>query len=190
MSKPYTDKKNGTSRIRTFETSTDSHELVWHRDKADRVITVLEGQGWFFQMDNNVPYELKEGDTFDIPKMQYHRLYKVGSNNLIIEIKEPDMKTFKEHIEKSELYEAPFSVDTIPFGSSPSRFTKGVWKFDYRVPTVPTPGLGVIDDGEFVYKGSYGKALKALHNLFKKMNKPRIKQADVKLNSKSKPVKK
>ena len=189
MKKPYTDKISGATKTRTFETSTESHELVWHRDKADRIVTVLEGQGWFFQMDNNVPYELKEGDVINIPKMKYHRLYKAGSNNLVIKIEEPNMKTFKEHIEKSELYEAPFKVDTIQYGASPSRFEKGVWKFNYRVPTNPSPALGVVDDGEFQFKGTYGKALKALHNLFKKMNKPKIKQAVVKLDKKSKSVK-
>ena len=100
------------------------------------------------------------------------------------------MKTFKEHIkEQDDLNEAPFTVDTIQYGSTPGRFEKGVWKFKYRVPTFPSPGLGVVDDGEFQFKGTYGKALKALHNLFKKMNKPRIKQAGVELDKKSKSVK-
>ena len=69
MSKPYADKVNGRFKTRTFESNTDSHELVWHRDKADRVITVLEGNGWMFQMDNGIPYELEEGDVLNISKM-------------------------------------------------------------------------------------------------------------------------
>ena len=93
-------------------------------------------------------------------------------------------------IEEKNLNEAPFAVDTIPFGAAPNRFSKGLWKFNYRVPTVPTPGLGVVDDGEFEFKGTYGKALKALHKFFKTMNKPRIKQADVRLDKDSKPEKK
>lgn len=93
-------------------------------------------------------------------------------------------------LEEENLYEAPFAIDTIDFGASPSRFDKGVWKFNYRVPTYPSPAVGVVDDGEFQFKGTYGKALKALHNLFKKMEKPRIKQALVKLDKKSKAVKK
>ena len=63
MSKPYTDTVKGRFKTRVFESNTDSHELVWHRDKADRIVTVLEGNGWFFQMDNNIPIELEEGDA-------------------------------------------------------------------------------------------------------------------------------
>lgn len=93
-------------------------------------------------------------------------------------------------LEEENLYETPFAVDTIKFGAAPNRFTKGIWKFKYRVPTVPTPGLGVVDDGDFIYKGSYGKALKALEKLFKTMNKPRIKQAGVELDPRSRALKK
>ena len=96
MSKPYTDEVKVRFKTRTFESNTDSHELVWHRDKADRIVTVLEGDGWFFQMDNNIPYELEEGDVLNIPKMEYHRIYKAGNSNLVLEIEEPKFKSFKE----------------------------------------------------------------------------------------------
>jgi quercetin dioxygenase-like cupin family protein len=96
MSKPYTDKIKGRFKTRTFEANTDSHELVWHRDKANRIVTVLEGAGWFFQMDNNIPVKLKEGDVLNIPKMEYHRIYKAGNTNLVLEIEEPKFKSFKE----------------------------------------------------------------------------------------------
>ena len=98
MSKPYTDEVNGRFKTRIFEANTDSHELVWHRDKADRIVTVLEGTGWFFQMDNNIPIELEEGDILNIPKMEYHRIYKAGSTKLVLEIEEPKLKSFKEFI--------------------------------------------------------------------------------------------
>lgn len=101
MSKPYIDKVNGKSKIRTFESNTDSHELVWHRDKADRVVTVLEGKGWMFQMDNSIPYELEEGDVLNISKMEYHRIYKAGDTNLVLEIEEPNNKPIKEFKMKS-----------------------------------------------------------------------------------------
>ncbi len=97
MSKPYTDKTNGRFKTRTFESNTGSHELVWHRDKSDRVITVLEGKGWMFQMDNGIPYELEEGDVLNITEMEYHRIYKAGSTNLVIEIEEPKNKLMKEN---------------------------------------------------------------------------------------------
>lgn len=39
---PYTNKGN----IRMFSKDVDSMELVWHQDKEDREIEVLEGKGW------------------------------------------------------------------------------------------------------------------------------------------------
>jgi quercetin dioxygenase-like cupin family protein len=99
MSKPYTDTVKGRFKTRIFESNADSHELVWHRDKADRIVTVLEGEGWFFQMDNNIPIELEEGDVLNIPKMEYHRIYKAGKTNLVLEIEEPKFKSFKSFLE-------------------------------------------------------------------------------------------
>ena len=96
MNKPYTDIVKGVNKIRTFESNTDSQELVWHRDKADRIVTILEGDGWFFQMDNNIPIELEEGDVLKIPKMKYHRIYKAGITDLVLEIREKNVKTFSE----------------------------------------------------------------------------------------------
>ena len=95
MSKPYTDVKEGRFIIREFNHLVESDELVWHRDKKARVITVLEGEGWMFQMDNNIPISLEEGDILTIPEMTYHRLYKSGTSPLKIQIKEP-VKRFLE----------------------------------------------------------------------------------------------
>lgn len=98
MNKPYTDKTENDKKIRTFKAGVESSELVWHRDKRHRKITVLEGQGWFFQMDNDIPRELHEGDSFHINKREYHRLYKAGPTDLKISIEESHMKTFAEYI--------------------------------------------------------------------------------------------
>ena len=100
MSKPYTDTTKGRFKIRTFKSNTDFHELVWHRDKANRIVTVLEGSGWFFQMDNDIPIELEEGDVLTIPKMEYHRIYKAGDTDLVLEIEEPraKIKSFSSYI--------------------------------------------------------------------------------------------
>ena len=38
--------------IREFDPSRDDAEFVWHRDKEDREIEVLEGEGWQFQYEN------------------------------------------------------------------------------------------------------------------------------------------
>jgi quercetin dioxygenase-like cupin family protein len=79
--KPYTD--NGS--IRTIHTQ--SEEFEWHRDKQDRVITILEGQGWQLQYNGELPIELIEGKQYHIPAMMYHRVIK-GMNDLVIDIQE------------------------------------------------------------------------------------------------------
>ena len=190
MSKPYTDEVKGRFKTRTFESNTDSHELVWHRDKADRIVTVLEGSGWFFQMDNNIPIELEEGDVLTIPKMEYHRIYKAGNTKLVLEIEEPKVKSFKQHIkEEQELEEIfgsiPFKIDTLAWSASHKGQKpkgNGDWKFSYKVP-VKNPSISYIDDGEFSFKGKFKDAVKKLSDYLKK-TAPRgtvIKQAMVKL---------
>jgi quercetin dioxygenase-like cupin family protein len=87
--KPYTQIINGNKILREFAHDTDSHELVWHRDKKDRIVRVLEGNGWKFQLDNMLPILLHEGQEIFIPKETFHRVIK-GTNTLKIEITEKD----------------------------------------------------------------------------------------------------
>ena len=79
--KPYKD----TSNIRTFSKDVDPMSLIWHTDLEDRKIEVLEGKGWMFQRDDELPLELKEGDNIFIPKHQVHRIIK-GTTDLKIKI--------------------------------------------------------------------------------------------------------
>jgi hypothetical protein len=81
--KPYNDIKKENHFIRTFDKNVDSSELVWHKDKKDRYIEILEGNDWFFQFDNEFPKPLNEIKY--IPKNTYHRLIK-GDTNLTIKI--------------------------------------------------------------------------------------------------------
>lgn len=62
--------------IRTFYPTKDDSEYVWHRDREDREIEVLEGEGWQFQYDGCLPYLLEEGMIFEINKDEYHRLIR------------------------------------------------------------------------------------------------------------------
>jgi len=98
--KPYTDEHREGKKIRTFSAGVESTELVWHRDLEHRQIKVLEGKGWFFQLDEDVPFELKKGGEIFIPKMEWHRLFKAGDNNLVLEIVEKSIPSFKNVIEK------------------------------------------------------------------------------------------
>ena len=79
--KPYQDDGD----LRTFYSTVDSDELVWHRDRQDRRVTVIEGEGWQFQFNGSLPIELTEGRLFEIPRDMYHRVIK-GKTKLVLRI--------------------------------------------------------------------------------------------------------
>lgn len=79
--KPYIDDGD----IRIFDVNQPAEEYVWHRDREDRVIEVLEGQGWQLQFENSLPFLLREKMRFEIPEGEYHRLLK-GYDNLKIKL--------------------------------------------------------------------------------------------------------
>jgi len=81
----FDNEKSDNTWIREFESV--SNELDWHRDKNDRSIEVLDGNGWMFQFDNELPHFINKGNTVFIPKDTYHRLHK-GNDKLIIKIEE------------------------------------------------------------------------------------------------------
>jgi hypothetical protein len=87
MENPYTQNIENEIIQRTFDEAIDEMELVWHRDKKDRMVKVIQSEGWKFQMDNELPIELKRGTELFIPKEVYHRVIK-GNGELKIEIKE------------------------------------------------------------------------------------------------------
>jgi quercetin dioxygenase-like cupin family protein len=84
---PYQQVTQDNIKTRKFTLEVDSDELVWHRDEKDRHITILEGEGWEFQLDNELPLELKKGDCIFIPNQAYHRIIK-GTTDLVIHIQE------------------------------------------------------------------------------------------------------
>jgi len=59
--------------------------LVWHRDKYYREITILEGNDWQLQLDNELPVTLEKGKIYQIPAMEFHRVIK-GEGDLKIKI--------------------------------------------------------------------------------------------------------
>lgn len=70
--------------IRTFSENVKDFELVWHRDKEDRIVTPLHKTDWKFQLDNDIPRSL-EKEIF-IPRETYHRLIK-GTGDLKVRVK-------------------------------------------------------------------------------------------------------
>ena len=98
--KPYKDTfKNSNTRIRRFKQGVSSDELVWHRDRSDRVVKIVEGSGWQLQMDNGLPEKLVAGKEYHIPANNYHRLIK-GKTDLVAEIKEDKMKITRRQLRR------------------------------------------------------------------------------------------
>lgn len=88
VDKPYQDTPiNDNTFIREFNESVDSEEMVWHRDRKDRSVKIIEGEGWKFQNDNRLPFTLHKNDNVMIRAGKYHRLIK-GTSKLVVEITE------------------------------------------------------------------------------------------------------
>jgi len=84
MEFPFKEKKTQNNiSIREFSSDVDSSELIWHKDKEDRIVEVLQNSNWMFQMDNELPKLLKE--KLFIPKETYHRVIK-GDGDLVVKI--------------------------------------------------------------------------------------------------------
>lgn len=85
---PYFEKKLNTNcSLRIFSKESLVEELVWHRDKKDRIVDIVEGEGWEFQFDNDLPFTLKKGDSLYIPAYCYHRVRR-GKTDLTVKITE------------------------------------------------------------------------------------------------------
>ena len=78
---PFADEYTVGGIEREFFVDRDDEEYVWHKDHDDREIEILEGEGWRIQFEDCLPYLLKPGMIFDIPKGHYHRVIK-GVNTL------------------------------------------------------------------------------------------------------------
>ena len=62
--------------IRTFSKDVDEMDLIWHADKENRIITVLEGNGWKFQFDEELPIKMTKDKSISIIKGRIHRVIK------------------------------------------------------------------------------------------------------------------
>lgn len=84
---PYTDLETTDKYIvREFSQNIDPIELMWHRDDEDRIVEILEaGEGWKFQYDEELPWDLEPNMSVVIPTHQWHRVIK-GEGNLKIKI--------------------------------------------------------------------------------------------------------
>jgi hypothetical protein len=79
----YHDQVSPGFTIRTFSTTVDASELVWHRDEHDREITPLGNESWSFQLENELPTRFDR--TLRVPAGIWHRLIK-GEGALTVKI--------------------------------------------------------------------------------------------------------
>jgi len=90
---PYSDlysaDPHSSTFIRTFAADAKLAELVWHRDRRTRQVTVLEGRGWHLQFDDALPVPLVVGRTYTVPRMLFHRvLREADCSVLVVQIEE------------------------------------------------------------------------------------------------------
>jgi hypothetical protein len=83
---PFKQFEENDKLIRVFEENIDASELIWHQDREDRTIKVIEANGWGYQLDNQLPLPLKKGQELFIPRMTYHRVIK-GTGLLVVEVR-------------------------------------------------------------------------------------------------------
>jgi hypothetical protein len=83
--RPYKELQTQQCLYRKFTQDISEDELVWHRDRNDREVTVMDSTDWMFQFEDQLPFTLK--DTLFIPKDTYHRLIK-GTGTLNVQIQE------------------------------------------------------------------------------------------------------
>ena len=71
--------------LREFSANVDEMDLIWHEDKEDRIVNVIEGNNWKFQFDEQLPFEMIDGIDIVIPKGVIHRVIK-GDGPLKIKV--------------------------------------------------------------------------------------------------------
>ena len=85
--KPYNQVETQECIYRVFSEDVETEELVWHRDRRDRLVKVIGGKNWKLQMENELPFDLEEDESYFIPRETYHRILK-GKKDLVLEIVE------------------------------------------------------------------------------------------------------
>jgi len=123
--------------VRIFESSVHDDELEWHMDRRDRHVRVLEGNGWKLQLENGMPFPLRAGETYFIPKKSWHRVIK-GKDDLMIEIRESS-KSEKISM-KSESSKMKSKSVRIIRESSDERFRIFLAEVGMRVATMEAQG--------------------------------------------------
>ena len=72
---------------RNFMSTLIEEELNWHMDAEDREVFVVEGDGWYLQIENELPQLMQKESIFKIPKETWHRIINKNETNLIINVR-------------------------------------------------------------------------------------------------------
>ena len=72
---------------RNFMSMISEEELNWHKDKEEREVFLVEGDGWYLQMENEIPILMQKGSIFKIPKETWHRIINKNGVNLVINVR-------------------------------------------------------------------------------------------------------
>jgi mannose-6-phosphate isomerase-like protein (cupin superfamily) len=110
----YKDQKlrNGATK-RVISESIASEESAWHRDENDRIVVIMEGEGWSFQRDNSLPVTVSRGDVIHIGGGEWHRVIP-GSGDLTLAIRELALPNEEEAEEEDPRVE-PADPDKLLF---------------------------------------------------------------------------
>ena len=82
---PFNEKQQEDYYIRTFSSVLNETELKWHFDEEDRIVICEHDTDWMFQMDDELPIQIKKNTPIFIHEGTYHRIIK-GTGDLILKI--------------------------------------------------------------------------------------------------------
>lgn len=101
---PFRERHLSPSRLlREFSRNVPSDELVWHRDREDRLVRAVKGSGWFLQLDGDLPRPIRLGESHYIPAGSWHRMLRspgADTLRLVVELKKD--APFKETDDKKK----------------------------------------------------------------------------------------
>lgn len=83
---PFTQTQLSENKVmRRFSKSLSDQELKWHRDREDRVVRMVEGKGWYIQLDGHLPRRMRLGESYHIPAESWHRVIRrEGASDLSV----------------------------------------------------------------------------------------------------------
>jgi hypothetical protein len=83
---PFKEEQQEDYYIRTFSSVLNETELKWHFDEEDRVVICEHDTDWMFQMDDELPIQIKKNTPIFIHEGTYHRIIK-GTGDLTVKVK-------------------------------------------------------------------------------------------------------